>query len=186
MPPGALACARRTGLDAGCQECTKEQEARGRAYSKAAASLPSPAAERLLHPLQPLCPALSHQPCSRPVLRPQPLALPSLPQVVYDSEAVPSPSVLVDALKSGGFDGALRRAGLAGGANLASLSVAGMSCTACSSAVEAALLALPGVRSAAVSVVLQEARVEYDPALATEVCGLSLFPVLLVFSALLH
>lgn len=91
-------------------------------------------------------------------------------QVVYDSEAVPSPALLVDALKSGGYEGALRRAGPAAGAKLASLRVEGMSCAACAASVEGALVAVPGVRSAAVSVVLGEARVEYDPALATEVC----------------
>lgn len=89
--------------------------------------------------------------------------------MVYDSELVPSPKALVDALRVGGFDGALRSAGLAGGAKVAALRVGGMTCAACAGSVENALLALPGVRSASVSVVLGEARVEYDPALTTEV-----------------
>jgi Cu+-exporting ATPase len=47
--------------------------------------------------------------------------------------------------------------------------IAGMTCSSCSSAVESALAATPGVRHASVSLTLQEAKVEYDPELANEV-----------------
>ncbi|GAB4822450.1 hypothetical protein N2152v2_009496 [Parachlorella kessleri] len=89
-------------------------------------------------------------------------------EVVYDSEAVPDPQAFVATLLLGGFDGSVRSAGPACSAKLATLGVEGMSCTACSSSAEAALLRVPGVRSASVSVVLKEARVEYDPVLASE------------------
>lgn len=81
-------------------------------------------------------------------------ALASL-QVVYDSEQVSSPQKLVQALHKGGLEGSLRRTGLAAGGKLATLRVSGMTCTACSTSVEAALLGVPGVHSAAVSVMLQ-------------------------------
>lgn len=44
-----------------------------------------------------------------------------------------------------------------------------MTCSACSSAVEAALDAVPGVDNAVVSLIQQQARVEYDTAAATPV-----------------
>ena len=47
--------------------------------------------------------------------------------------------------------------------------VSGMTCSACSSAVEAALDSLPGVDNAVVSLIQQQARVEYDTAAATPV-----------------
>ena len=46
----------------------------------------------------------------------------------------------------------------------------GMHCSACSTAVEHALGALPGVRSAAVSLTLQQAEVVRAPGGADEVC----------------
>ncbi len=47
--------------------------------------------------------------------------------------------------------------------------VSGMTCSACSSAVEAALDAVPGVDNAVVSLIQQQARVEYDTAATTPV-----------------
>jgi copper chaperone CopZ len=44
-----------------------------------------------------------------------------------------------------------------------------MTCGSCSSAVEGALAASPGVHAAVVSLTLQEARVEFDAALTDEV-----------------
>lgn len=44
-----------------------------------------------------------------------------------------------------------------------------MTCSACSTIVEAALRTVPGVTNAVVSLLQQVARVEYDPAVATEV-----------------
>ena len=49
------------------------------------------------------------------------------------------------------------------------LRVSGMHCSACSTAVEAALGALPGVRSAAVSLTMQQADVVRAPGGASEV-----------------
>ena len=51
--------------------------------------------------------------------------------------------------------------------------VSGMTCSACSSAVEAALDAVPGVGNAVVSLIQQQARVEYDTAAANPVCPVS-------------
>ncbi len=55
------------------------------------------------------------------------------------------------------------------GAQAVKLQVTGMHCSACSSAVERALGALPGVRSAAVSLTMQQADVVRAPGGASEV-----------------
>ena len=49
-----------------------------------------------------------------------------------------------------------------------------MTCGSCSSAVEGALTASPGVHAAVVSLTLQEARVEFDAALMDEVRAMDL------------
>ena len=47
--------------------------------------------------------------------------------------------------------------------------VSGMTCSSCSSAVESALDAVPGVGNAVVSLIQQQARVEYDTTAVTPV-----------------
>jgi copper chaperone CopZ len=62
-----------------------------------------------------------------------------------------------------------REGAAAPGAQAVKLQVTGMHCSACSSAVERALGALPGVRSAAVSLTMQQADVVRAPGGASEV-----------------
>ena len=49
------------------------------------------------------------------------------------------------------------------------MEVGGLHCSSCSTATEKALSALTGVSRATVSLALQQAEVEYDPALVSEV-----------------
>jgi copper chaperone CopZ len=49
------------------------------------------------------------------------------------------------------------------------LQVSGMTCSACCAAVEAELDALPGVANAVVSLIQQQARVDYDTSIITTV-----------------
>ncbi len=62
-----------------------------------------------------------------------------------------------------------REGAAAPGAQAVKLQVTGMHCSACSSAVERALGALPGIRSAAVSLTMQQADVVRAPGGASEV-----------------
>jgi P-type Cu+ transporter len=64
---------------------------------------------------------------------------------------------------------AVRRAGYEAGApRTLTLAVTGMTCAACQGHVEKALAGVPGVKSASVSLLANEARVEFDAALAGE------------------
>lgn len=91
-------------------------------------------------------------------------------QVTYSASQLGDPHLLVDRLESAGFAARLRSVEPAPPpTQLARLRVAGMTCGSCSGAVESALAVLPGVQHAAVSLTLQEAKVEYDPALLDEV-----------------
>ena len=58
-------------------------------------------------------------------------------------------------------------AGPEAGVATCALTIGGMSCTSCEAAVTAALLAVPGVQEATVSLSLSKARVKFDP----DVCG---------------
>jgi copper chaperone CopZ len=92
-------------------------------------------------------------------------------QVAYDPQQLADPNSLVDALESTGVAVAELQSAepLPPASQLARLRVGGMTCSSCSSCVESALAALPGVRHASVSLTLQEAKVEFDPGLVTEV-----------------
>ncbi|GAB4822580.1 hypothetical protein N2152v2_009626 [Parachlorella kessleri] len=91
-------------------------------------------------------------------------------EVVFDQAALRDPNLLVDALESARVAASLQslQPHAPPQPQLARLRVGGMTCSSCSSCVESSLAALPGVRHAAVSLTLQEAKVEYDPALVTE------------------
>ena len=54
----------------------------------------------------------------------------------------------------------------------AKLQVGGMTCSACCAAIENALDALPGVTNAVLSLIQQQARIEYHPNLITPVGAL--------------
>ncbi|KAG2488440.1 hypothetical protein HYH03_012947 [Edaphochlamys debaryana] len=81
-------------------------------------------------------------------------------QVEYDPFLVSLPD-LVDAIEDTGFDAALADEAQEPGA--ARLVVRGMTCAACSSAVEAALREVPGVSEASVNLLAGQALVKYDP-----------------------
>ena len=78
--------------------------------------------------------------------------------VVYDV-AVWTPAKIAAAIEDAGFD-----AQPVPDDDAAVLRIFGMTCASCSAAVEQALRSVPGVRSASVSLTLQQARVEYNPA----------------------
>ncbi|KAG2427556.1 hypothetical protein HXX76_012210 [Chlamydomonas incerta] len=82
-------------------------------------------------------------------------------EVSYDPARVALPELL-DAIEGCGFDAALATEGQQepGAARLA---IRGMTCAACSSAVEAALRAVPGVAEASVNLLAGQAAVKYDP-----------------------
>ncbi|KAL4423767.1 hypothetical protein ABPG75_001068 [Micractinium tetrahymenae] len=72
---------------------------------------------------------------------------------------------VADAVEACGFGARLvsrKREGPSDGVCTVKLDVRGMHCSACSSAVEAALQAVPGVQSAAVSLAVQQAEVRYN------------------------
>lgn len=79
-------------------------------------------------------------------------------EVVYDAAAL-SPEQLVEAIDAAGFQAKLLSRG---GLESCTLGVLGMTCSACSSAVEKALKKLPGVSSATVSCVTNQGQVWYD------------------------
>ncbi|GBF98396.1 copper-transporting ATPase-like, partial [Raphidocelis subcapitata] len=98
-------------------------------------------------------------------------------EVNFDA-AVTRPDALVTAVEDAGFDGKLLdlsgpAPGAAGAAHggaaplVARLAVGGMTCAACSGAVERALAALPGVESAGVALAQGQAEVVFDPAVVT-------------------
>ncbi len=60
---------------------------------------------------------------------------------------------------------------------VARIEVGGLHCTSCSSATEKALSVLTGVRRASVSLSLQQAEVEFDPELVSEVMTLATFSI---------
>jgi copper chaperone CopZ len=83
---------------------------------------------------------------------------------------VADPSVGVSAPEAAGLGGSALLAEPATSATrLARFRVDGMTCSSCSSAVESALAALPGVRHASVSITLAEAKVEYEADVVDEV-----------------
>ncbi|KAK9826100.1 hypothetical protein WJX81_003066 [Elliptochloris bilobata] len=89
-------------------------------------------------------------------------------EVTYDSSVV-QPQVLLDAVEDLGYTAHLKAVRAPGPHLLtARLRVSGMTCSACSATVEAALEAVPGVAHAAVSLLQQEALAEYDPKHASE------------------
>lgn len=90
-------------------------------------------------------------------------------QVVYDSEALTESQVL-EVIEDAGFEASPLR-DTAGKAQLQSarFQVLGMHCSACSSAVERALLGIRGVASATVSLSLEQAEVEFDASLTSTV-----------------
>lgn len=80
-------------------------------------------------------------------------------QVVFDARLA-TPAALVAAVEDCGFTArAARVENAPGSLQVAKLAVGGLSCSACSAAVESALAVVPGVASAVVSVALQEAKV---------------------------
>ncbi|KAL4446311.1 hypothetical protein ABPG77_003118 [Micractinium sp. CCAP 211/92] len=79
--------------------------------------------------------------------------------------ALISAEAVAEAVEGCGFGARLvsrKREGGAEGVCTVKLDVRGMHCSACSSAVEAALQAVPGVQSAAVSLAVQQAEVRYN------------------------
>ena len=99
-------------------------------------------------------------------------------EVAYDSSTLQEPAILA-AIEAAGFEPRLvssapgagaAGAGAAGptGQVVGKLEVGGMHCSACSSAVEAALGGVPGVQIASVSLPLGQAEVVYNPAEAAE------------------
>lgn len=70
-----------------------------------------------------------------------------------------TPSKIAGAIEDMGFD-----ASVAAEDDAVTLRVFGMTCSSCTSSVEHVLMNLPGVRSASVSLALEQARVEYTPA----------------------
>lgn len=111
-------------------------------------------------------------------------------EVVYDGSALIETAV-VEAIEAAGFEARVVRStapaskggsmggkgsragtaaataaasGASSSTEVAKLEVRGMTCSACSSAVEAALLALPGVSHAVVSLTTQQAEVAFSPA----------------------
>jgi Cu+-exporting ATPase len=89
----------------------------------------------------------------------------SVSLALHQAEVVITPgstseSELIDSIEDCGFDAkALAKVD----SNVATLKVSGMSCSSCSSAVEAALRQLPGVAEAAVSLLTATAEVRFDP-----------------------
>lgn len=85
--------------------------------------------------------------------------------------AATSPEQVVDAIEACGFEARVVSSSQEGGDGGGSsrgvetlrMDVRGMHCSACSSAVEVALQLVPGVRSAAVSLTVQQAEVRYAP-----------------------
>ncbi|KAL4856926.1 putative copper-transporting ATPase 5 [Chlorella vulgaris] len=89
--------------------------------------------------------------------------------VVYNPQQLTDTTVLLQTLEAAGFGGSLQRVEPSVAPyTLAHLRVESMTCSSCSSAVESALAALPGVWHASVSLILQEAKVEYDPGTVAE------------------
>jgi copper ion binding protein len=87
----------------------------------------------------------------------------------FDERATTA-AALIAAVVDAGFGCTLRsEEALQPPRQLARLRVGGMTCSSCSSAVESALAATPGVRHAVVSLTLQEAKVEFDPEVTNEV-----------------
>ncbi len=81
----------------------------------------------------------------------------------YDGNQLQDTATFIQALEAAGFGGTVQSVeSVAAPPLLARFRVEGMTCSSCSAAVESALAALPGVRHAAVSLTLQEAKVEYD------------------------
>jgi P-type Cu+ transporter len=77
---------------------------------------------------------------------------------------------LETALNSAGFPGRVIKEEVLGQATqVLKFRVEGMTCSTCSGAVESAFAATSGVVHASVSLTLQEAKVEYDPELVSEV-----------------
>lgn len=72
-------------------------------------------------------------------------------------------AVLIDAVEAAGFPGRLISKTDGGADRTVTLHVTGMTCSSCSSAVEKALRAQLGVKSAAVNLLANRAEVRYDP-----------------------
>ncbi|KAK2080917.1 hypothetical protein QBZ16_000771 [Prototheca wickerhamii] len=91
-------------------------------------------------------------------------------QIKYDPALV-SCEELAQVVKDAGFEAEAVEdptdAGPEAGVATCALTLGGMSCTSCEAAVTAALLAVPGVQEATVSLSLSKARVKFDP----DVCG---------------
>ena len=93
-------------------------------------------------------------------------------EVTFDA-AVASEGAVVEAVEAAGFEARvvtsrrqLHRGASTAEPHILKLEVNGMHCSACSSAVEAALRALPGVQTAAVSLALRQAEVRCLPGVA--------------------
>ena len=83
------------------------------------------------------------------------------------------PGAICDAVMEMGYSAELSGVRPAGAEHgVARLQVSGMTCSACCAAVEATLGTLPGVANAVVSLIQQQARVEYDAAIVRPVSGL--------------
>ena len=86
-------------------------------------------------------------------------------QATFDSSKM-VPAALASALDAAGFPATVTAVEpVSREAQLARFRVEGMTCSSCSSQLESALSAVPGVSHAAVSLTLQTAAVEYDPLL---------------------
>jgi len=102
------------------------------------------------------------------VLRANVALLKGKAEVVYDPDLV-TPAQIVEEVEDTGFDASVLEINVPKGrSEVVRMRVHGMTCSACSSAVEAALRGVSGVSRASVSLTLAEAEVEYDPAAAKE------------------
>lgn len=99
-----------------------------------------------------------------------------LAHVVFDASALPSSGALLEVVEDVGFDATIleESSAASSGADGAlaqcvrwtcELKIGGMTCTACSGTVERHLQSLKGVERATVSLVLNKAFVQFDPAL---------------------
>ncbi|KAK9904210.1 hypothetical protein WJX75_006837 [Coccomyxa subellipsoidea] len=96
------------------------------------------------------------------------VALVSNTAEVTFSSTVTSTEAICESIKDLGFIGEVKGfRSASAGRHVARLQVSGMTCSSCSSAVETALDAVPGVSNAVVSLIQQQARIEYDTAAVT-------------------